>query len=211
MDPHGAPRQQPQEHLDPVSTCGCAVASIGMFWLAHAEAMSDGSEGEGAEVFGVKLLRFGPRIWMPALYLVIALALAGVAVGSFRQLYSAARRPKESPSERIRATLAAARAAKSEQAGTSAQQPAEQPQQASQKKKRSRAVRPGRAAAAAAVARRRPATSSPTAAAAAAAQPWDGGGSEEADDGAETPWASEELEVGDDVCGRPGCLRCYGT
>ena len=90
----------------------------------------------------------------------------------------------------------------------------------------------GRDVAATAAARRRPSATSPQ------RQPWDGGGSDTPDDGPDTPWASEELEVGDDVsfqlhyplwvnlvftteltdkccgwqvCGRPGCLRCYGV
>ena len=195
MDPHD-PRatQRPEESLGFLGGCACALASVAMFQIAYSEATSDRTVGGEAEIFGFKLLRFGPRTWIPGLFLLIALALAATAIGSFRQLYIAACRPRASPSERIRATLAAARAAKTEQAAAQTQ-PADQ--HAGKKNKKKRSARPGRAAAAAAAAaaagRRRPIAKGTQ------AQPWDGGGSDTPDDAPDTPWASKELEVGDDV------------
>jgi hypothetical protein len=196
MDPHD-PRatQRPEESLGLLGGTACAIASVAVFHIAYSEATTERTVGTEAELLGFKLLRFGPRTWMPGLFLLIALALAAAAIGSFRQLYIAACRPRESPSERIRATLAAARAAKAEEAAAQTQ-PADQ--HAGKRKKR--AVRPGRAAAAAAAAaagRRRPSAPRPQ------VQPWDGGGSNTPDDGPDTPWASEELEVGDDVSSQP--------
>ncbi len=192
MDPHN-PRmtQRPEESLGFLGGCACAIASVAVFQIAYSEATSERTVGTEADILGFKLLRFGPRIWMPGLFLLIALALAATAIGSFRQLYIAACRPRASPSERIRATLAAARAAKAEQAAVQTQPADQYPG-----KKKKRSVRPGRAAAAAAAAaagRRRPFATG------AQAQPWDGGGSDTPDDAPDTPWASEELEVGDDV------------
>lgn len=188
MDAHGAPpsRSPPGAPLagglDPLSSVLCLCGSAAMVALALTGSAA-GTEPE-RELFGFKLLRFGPRAWLPALYLIIALALALAAAQSLWQHYTA--RPAESAAEKVRATLAAAR----QQAAKGGGSPRKEPEPAGPRKRRNTTKAGQRAAVAKAAAtrRRRPAVES-----VAVADAWDGGGgtiADGCDDSPDTPWCA---------------------